>query len=269
MTAGSGGNGNDPSMPVGGNYTPPEYTQASMQGMMPRAGPVYQLKPKEPPIFRGNVEQDVETWLMSVYDFFRAIGVTGGIDGVNYMVTLLDGIAKDWWHEYLRTHGNIIPSSVQEFSGELRQRFASGMREQRARNELRHITIRSQESCRQYAARFQSHLQKIAHYDSHVAFDQFVSGLPHKAQEAIIMAGIRDLNEAIKKAEQLEMASNYFGQKSGHTSGHSRGGDRGRVGNTGSRGRGRYGGKGPQSGQQSGGYQTHITQYMRGRGRSG
>ena len=69
--SGPSGSGSNPRTPVGGNHTPP----MSQTGNVSRVGPVFQLKPKEPPIFRGNVEQDVDRWLYSVYGFFRVIGV--------------------------------------------------------------------------------------------------------------------------------------------------------------------------------------------------
>ena len=200
--AGSGGDDDrtPPSfVPFGGNVQPPPLPRGGHSAFVAQSTAQFKLRMKDPPIFKRDVNSDVYTWLLTVEDYLR---VTGSSDQecVAYIITLLTDVAKEWWHTYFSTRHHILPPYA-EFCRALKERFGSDMREQRARNALHNITIRSGENCRQYSSRFQAELQRIPMYDSHWAFDTYVQGLPDKAREAIIMAGIRDLNAAIRKAE--------------------------------------------------------------------
>ena len=54
------------------------------------------IKPKEPPVFRGTAAEDVDTWLAKVEDFIY-LTEANTRQQVAYMATLLQDAAGDWW----------------------------------------------------------------------------------------------------------------------------------------------------------------------------
>ena len=96
------------------------------------------MKPKDPPVFRGRVEDDVTTWTAKVQDFFYLTDA-GDVQQVAYAATLLQDAASDWWHSLFRTRGGMRPRNFVEFADLLGQRFGSSTHVDRARAELRNI----------------------------------------------------------------------------------------------------------------------------------
>ena len=203
--------------------------------------PQFTIKLKDPPMFDGNVNKDVDTWLMSVNDYLH-VTHTSDTDGVNYIVTLLSDTAKEWWYSYLAQRNGVRPTTVAEISAALKDRFGSELREKRARTALRDIRIKSGESVRDYSARFTAQLQKLPGFDKAWALDQYIHGLPQRVAELVTIAGITSLDKAVKKAEEIEMARTLTGGQL-----PTSGGGRGRGGNASRRGNGR--GRGAQNSQ--------------------
>ena len=166
------------------------------------------MKPKDPPVFRGRVEDDVTTWTAKVQDFFYLTDA-GDVQQVAYAATLLQDAASDWWHSLLKTRGGMRPRNFVEFADLLGRRFGSSTRVDRARAELRNIRQGQSESVRAYSTRFEALLGKLPSWDADWAKTQFIWGLHGRVAELVTIASPADLFSAIRKAEQVEMARSF------------------------------------------------------------
>ena len=96
----------------------------------------------------------------------------------------------------------------QEFALLLGKRFGSLTRVDRARATLRDIKQGQAETVRAYSTRFEALLGKLPSFDMDWAKTQFVWGLHTRVAELVTIAGPTDLSQAIRKAEEIEMARN-------------------------------------------------------------
>ena len=195
------------------------------------------IKPKEPPVFHGRANEDVDTWLAKVGDFMY-LTEANDRQQVAYMATLLQDAASDWWASLLKERHGVRPLDFFEMTTLLQRRFGSTTRVDRARAELRNIKQGQSEGVRSYSTRFEGLLAKLPTFDQEWAKSQFVWGLHQRVAELVVISNPRSLREAINQAETIEMARSQVaaghapqGQK---TSTWSRG--RGSF----SRGRGRF-----------------------------
>ena len=124
---GGGGNGND-----GIGVRPPQVHHGS--------GTTFQIriKPKDPPIFYGRANEDVDTWIAKVSDFLY-LTEANSWQQVAYAATLLQEAAADWWVALLHGRAGRHPDDWAEFIVLLAKRFGNTMRVDRARAELRNI----------------------------------------------------------------------------------------------------------------------------------
>ena len=107
-SSGTGGNGG------GGNGT------VGVGGVLPSVMPTsavfkMDLKPKEPPIFRGTATEDVDTWLAKVEDFIY-LTEANTRQQVAYMAMLLQDAAGDWWTALLKERHGTRPVDYAEMS---------------------------------------------------------------------------------------------------------------------------------------------------------
>ena len=193
------------------------------------------IKPKEPPVFNGRANEDIDTWLAKVGDF---IYLTEANDRqqVAYMATLLQEAAADWWTALLKERHGARPADYLEMSALLQKRFGSTTRVDRARAALRNIKQGQAESVRSFSTRFEALLAKLPTFDQDWAKTQYIWGLHQRVAELVVIAEPSDLHAAIHQAEKIEMArgtvsGNVQSQQSGSW---TRG--RGRY----ARGRGRF-----------------------------
>ena len=202
------GAGGSSSGPNGGGTPPfPSYAGSHQQQRSGQAFTV-QVKPKDPPVFRGRVEDDVTTWTAKVQDFFYLTDA-GDVQQVAYAATLLQDAASDWWHSLLKTRGGLRPRNFVEFADLLGRRFGSSTRVDRARAELRNIRQGQAETVRAYSTRFEALLGKLPSWDADWAKTQFIWGLHGRVAELVTIASPADLFSAIRKAEQVEMARSF------------------------------------------------------------
>ena len=66
--------------------------------------PAAQMRPKEPPTFRGDLNEDIDAWYSLVQDYCHLMG-TSEAQNVAYMATLLQGAARVFWDSVLRASG--------------------------------------------------------------------------------------------------------------------------------------------------------------------
>ena len=108
-TSGNRGNGN-------GARNTTEMTGNTQQHMMNQQATFnIGIKPKEPPVFHGRANEDVDTWLAKVGDF---IYLTEANDRqqVAYMATLLQDAAADWWASLLKERHGERPTDFLEMT---------------------------------------------------------------------------------------------------------------------------------------------------------
>ena len=212
----------------GGNTPPLRSFNVNSQNQQSGQTFTFQVKPKDPPMFRGRVDDDVVTWTAKVQDFFHLADVSD-VQQVAYAATLLQDAASDWWHSLLKTRGGLRPRNFVEFADLLGRRFGSTTRVDRARAELQKIRQGQSESVRAYSTRFEALLGKLPSWDADWAKTQFIWGLHGRVAELVTIASPADLSSAIRKAEQVEMARSFAYS----------GGAQQQPRNTGWRGRGR------------------------------
>ena len=204
------------------------------------------IKPKEPPVFNGRANEDIDTWLAKVGDFIY-LTEANERQQVAYMATLLQEAAADWWTALLKERHGSRPAYYLEMSALLQKRFGSTTRVDRARAALRNIKQGQAESVRSFSTRFEALLAKLPTFDQDWAKTQYIWGLHQRIAELVVIAEPSDLHAAIHQAEKIEMArgtiaGNVQSQQSGSW---TRG--RGRY----ARGRGRFNAVQQSSGQSS------------------
>ena len=201
------GAGGSSSGPNGGGTPPPPFPSYAGSHQQQRSGQgfTFQVKPKDPPMFRGRVDDDVTTWTAKVQDFLYLADISD-VQQVAYAATLLQDAASNWWHSLLKTRGGMRPCNFVEFADLLGRRFGSSTRVDRARAELRNIRQGQSESVRGYSTHFEALLGKLPSWDADWAKTQFIWGLHGRVAELVTIASPADLFSAIRKAEQVEMS---------------------------------------------------------------
>ena len=158
------GAGGSSSGPNGGGTPPfPSFAGSQRQQSSGQAF-TFQVKSKDPPMFRGRVEEDVATWTAKVQDFLYLADISD-VQQVAYAATLLQDAASNWWHSLLKTRGGMRPRNFVEFAELLGRRFGSSTRVDRARAELRNIRQGQSETVRAYSTRFEALLGKLPSWD--------------------------------------------------------------------------------------------------------
>ena len=228
------GTGGSSSGPNGGG-TPPfsSFCAGSHQQISGQAF-TFQVKPKDPSMFRGRVDEDVATWTAKVQDFLYLADISD-VQQVAYVATLLQDAASDWWHSLLKTRGGMRPRNFVEFADLLGRRFGSSTRVDRARAELRNIRQGQSETVRAYSTRFEALLGKLPSWDQDWAKSQFIWGLHGRVAELVTISSPADLFTAIRKVEQVELARSFAYMGGAHQQPRGGAGWRGRG--RGSRGR--------------------------------
>ena len=103
-SSGTGGNGNGNGTGHGAGVA----TSTQRPGMMQSATFNIGIKPKEPPVFHGRANEDVDTWLAKVGDFMY-LTEANDRQQVAYMATLLQDAAADWWASLLKERHGVRP----------------------------------------------------------------------------------------------------------------------------------------------------------------
>ena len=173
----------------------------------------YQPRPKEPPAFRGELNEDLTAWLSQMRDYCHLIR-TSDTQNVSYAVTLLQGHARIWWDSFLRNSGGRRPANLAELERAMRERFLSPMAEDHARIALWSIGQRQGESVHGYAARFQNLLQRLSTYDEVDTRQRFIRTLRPELRMPVAQRYPATLMEAIREAEHLELLAGTLGTSS-------------------------------------------------------
>ena len=163
--------------------------------------PPVQIKPKDPPSFKGALDEDVSAWLQTLDDFQWFTRMTDE-QIYGYAVMQLQGDARVWWNGLLKGDDD-QPRNWAEFKTVLEDRFKSKVLEREARAQLRVIRQGQGESVRSYASRFQKILAQITKPDQVDVLDKFVDGLFGDVQMMTAASRPDNLAEAINIAEEM------------------------------------------------------------------
>ena len=175
--------------------------------------PAAQMRPKEPPTFKGDLNEDIDAWYSLVQDYCHLMG-TSEAQNVAYMATLLQGAARVFWDSVLRASGGRRPASMMEFIAILRQRFLSPMHERQARVTLWSIGQRQAESVHAFSCRFQNLLQRLTTYDAIDILEHYIRALHPELRLAVAQKDPKTLQEAIYFSEHLELLTASYGTRS-------------------------------------------------------
>ena len=166
-----------------------------------------QWKPKEPPTFAGKLSEDVTQWFRIVKDYLRFMGGTEEMH-INYIVTLLIGAARDHWDNQMETLCGAMPASVQDLENMMADRFGHSSRHKENLHKI--LTMRQgKQSVREFSRAFENACGKLSSYDDNWAMQIFTWALNQEIALQVSMANPSSLAEAIKKAEDVDMARRY------------------------------------------------------------
>ena len=163
--------------PVPGSISSgPGPTGLPTYGKPAAAFPTVSIRPREPPLFKGELNEDVLAWASSLRDYCHLLQTTPE-QSVAYAATLLQGNARTWWDMYLTEHMGERPRTLDDLIDQMQQRFQSPMYERAARVQLWSINQRKEEHVHAFAARFQNLLQRLPYFDEEDMRERFIRAL--------------------------------------------------------------------------------------------
>lgn len=224
------------------------------------------MKPREPPFFRGDQNEDIHGWISALRDYLYLLGANE-TQAVAYTATLLQSHARLWWDKFLLERHGKRPETLQEMLQALETRFMSPMYEKDARMKLWTISQRKEESVHGFSSRFQTLLARLPRYDETDMLERYIRALHPHLRMPVAQKEPKTLSECIRVASHLELLSGtYIGKSvSGDSSSAAQ---RVQVQNQG-RGQGKKGSsqQQQQQQQQSQQYQQYQQNSGQGRGR--
>ena len=202
--------------PVPGSISSgPGYTGLPIYGKPPAAFPTVSIRPREPPLFKGELNEDVLAWASSLRDYCHLLQTTHE-QSVAYAATLMQGNARTWWDMYLTEHAGERPRTLEDLITTMQQRFQSPMYERAARVQLWSINQRKEEHVHAFAARFQNLLQRLPYFDEEDMRERFIRALNPALRMPVAQRDPQSLPEAIRLAEHLELLTvSYMGRGTG------------------------------------------------------
>ena len=163
-----------------------------------------QWRPKEPPAFTGNANDDVYLWTSLVRQYFVFMNGTARQE-VAFAATLLRGAAHEWYMGYERRNGNQPPRDWPTMRQAILDRFGSNIRAQEAHAKLLTVT-QGKRSVREYTSEFETLLGRLSTRDEATWKNMYVWGLqPHLAR-AVALKYPATIAQAAGHAEETELA---------------------------------------------------------------
>ena len=144
------------------------------------------IKPKEPLVFHGRANEDVDTWLAKVGDFIY-LTKANEWQQVAYMATLLQDAAADGWASLLKERCGVRLADYLAMSVLLQKRFGSTTCVDQARAELWNIKQQQTESVRPFSTRFEALLAKLPTFDKEWVKTQYIWGLHQRIAELVVI----------------------------------------------------------------------------------
>ena len=188
----------------------PQFSFPILQGGAASAAPsqpvfaTAQWRPKEPPAFTGNANDDVYLWTSLLRQYFVFMNGTARQE-VAFAATLLRGAAHEWYMGYERRNGNQPPRDWPTMMQAILDRFGSNIRSQEAQARLLTIS-QGKRSVREYTSEFETLLGRMSTRDEATWKNMYVWGLqPHLAR-AVALKYPTTIAQAAGHAEETELA---------------------------------------------------------------
>ena len=188
----------------------PQFSFPILQGGATSAAPsqpvfaTAQWRPKEPPAFTGNANDDVYLWTSLLRQYFVFMNGTARQE-VAFAATLLRGAAHEWYMGYERRNGNQPPRDWPTMMQAILDRFGSNIRSQEAQARLLTIS-QGKRSVREYTSEFETLLGRMSTRDEATWKNMYVWGLqPHLAR-AVALKYPTTIAQAAGHAEETELA---------------------------------------------------------------
>jgi hypothetical protein len=161
------------------------------------------VKPPKPEVFRG--KQGVATWLYTVEKYFTALHVDDDASRMNYVVTLLQGSAANWWRmleDSSNRGGPELPSSWEEFKEAVIAQFQPLAEERSARLKLERMSQIG--SVHDYVDTFSNTVLLIPTMDEGTRLQFFERGLKPGVKKWVRQQRPTTLLEAMSYAEEYD-----------------------------------------------------------------
>ena len=163
-----------------------------------------QWRPKEPPVYKGDVSDDVYLWTSLVRQYFVFMQGTPAQE-VAFAATLLRGAAHEWYQNYEKRNGNRSPQNWATLQQALTERFGSNIRAQEALSKLISIS-QGKRSIREYTSEFETLLGRLNTQDESTWMNVYIWGLqPHLAM-VVALKYPSTIAQAVRHAEAAELA---------------------------------------------------------------
>jgi hypothetical protein len=173
-------------------------------GMTPRMPPV-----EAPPKFGGGGAEriGVSSWLKLVIqaiNYYAAFNHTlSDYQKTQFAVALLEDVALDWWSDWIGTHPLY---SFDHFIAVMKERWETGVDEDLAAAELLRAKQTANESVQHFTNRVMNLLSRVPSMDPASRRRTFMAGLKPEIALHVTLRAPKDLNAAVKAAEETELA---------------------------------------------------------------
>jgi Retrotransposon gag protein/Zinc knuckle len=161
------------------------------------------VKPPKPEIFRG--KKGVATWLYTVEKYFTALHINDDASRLEYVVTLLQGPAANWWRmleDQYNRGGPELPSTWEEFKEATISQFQPLAEERAARLKLERMSQTG--SVHDYVDAFSSTVLLIPTMDEGTRLQFFEHGLKPGVKRWVRQQRPTTLLEAMSYAEEYD-----------------------------------------------------------------
>ena len=166
---------------------------------------IQKVKVPEPAQKKGSrAAKDIDNFLWSLDQYFRATNVQEDEDRVNTAAMFLADDALLWWRrlvEDARRQGEQPIAKWDEFQKEFRSQFYPVYAELEARTSLHNL--KQQGTVREYCQEFSKLMLQIPRLGEHEGFFQFINGLKPWVQQELQRREVTTLSKAISVAEAL------------------------------------------------------------------
>lgn len=161
------------------------------------------VKPPKPEIFRG--KKGVATWLYTVEKYFTALHINDDASRLEYVVTLLQGPAANWWRmleDQCNRGGPELPSTWEQFKEATISQFQPLAEERSARLKLERMSQTG--SVHDYVDAFSNTVLLIPSMDEGTRLQFFERGLKPGVKKWVRQQRPTTLLEAMSYAEEYD-----------------------------------------------------------------
>jgi hypothetical protein len=160
------------------------------------------LRPPRPPVFKGAMGYEVDTWVRSMVKQFEFDPMMFPPDShekrISAATMYLEGAAADWWEHEDKTSIN----TWQDFVDRLYDRFRPVQAAELARSRL--LSLKQRGSVSDYCNRFQKEIAPIKNMQVDEQLFWFKEGLENHIKSEVVKKDPKTLHEAMDAAVKIE-----------------------------------------------------------------